>query len=185
MINWPTPPSGTSSEASFMRRIIDCCKRSVPKAGVGLMATETKDGIIFTANVGSGVGVPVKVDLYQLTTLKNDDYFMAKKVDSAGNPTGSEVAIAKSLTGRRPDKETIDTYEIDYSAYDDNNRIAASPMLGSEYQVIHPRYQVGDNVLVVSTNSGVKKTGSSVPLYELSPARFWCSVPDGFTPPGS
>jgi hypothetical protein len=183
-LNWPTPPSGASNEASFMRRLVDCCKRSVPKAGVGLMAMDSKDGIILTANVGNGAGVPVRVELYKITTLKNDDYFMAKKVDSSGNAAGGEVAIAKSLTGRKPSTETIDTFEIDYTYSDDNNRTADATMLGSEVQVCHPRYQVDDEIFVVTTQgTGVKKNGSALFLYEISPARFWCAAPDGYTPP--
>jgi hypothetical protein len=51
MINWPTPPNGASDVAAFMRRLVDCCKRSVPKAGVGLLYEEQADGIMLRTNL--------------------------------------------------------------------------------------------------------------------------------------
>lgn len=184
MINWPTSPSGTSNEASFFRRFVDSCKRSTPKAGLGLKATETKDGIILSVDQSWGGGVPIKVDLYEITTLANADYFKAKLVNSSGDATGAEIVVAKSLTGRKPATETIDTFEINYTYSGENDRTASADMLGTEIQVCHPRYTVGDKIVVVAmSNTDVKNGGSAVRYYELSPCRYWCAAPDGYTPP--
>jgi hypothetical protein len=50
VIAWPTPPTGSSEEASFFRRLVDCCKRSVVKVGPGLLLDERQDGLFIRLN---------------------------------------------------------------------------------------------------------------------------------------
>ena len=199
MINWPVPPSGSSNEASFMRKLVDACKRSVPKAGPGILAQESSDGIHLQVNLPNAGTNGTKAWIYQITSLVSDDYVMAQLIDSAGNPTGGNVAVAKSVTGQMNDGATIDTYLITYAYTDDNNRVATAALLGTEVQVMHPRYQVNDLMVVIQlsvpmmelTDDGtdvmpvLDGNGNTIQLYEISPARIWCAAPDGFTPPGS
>ena len=170
-----------------MRRLVDCGIRTVPKVGPGLLASEESNGIRISLDpLTFNKTQASKVVMYQITELEGTkDYIKAKRVDGSGNPSGAEEVIAKSLSARQPVTETIDTYEIDYTYTDDNNRVAVAVMLGTEVQVCHPRYKVGDNIAVVKIDNPQIVSTKIVDLYEISPARFWCAAPDGFTPPGS
>ena len=76
MINWPIPPSGSTNEASFMRRLVKCCKASVPKAGVGLKAMERDDGIILEADrqFAAGRGTGSSIQDFQIVSDGGDYY---------------------------------------------------------------------------------------------------------------
>jgi len=200
MIDWPTPPSGNLEEVRYHQRLLIAIKKLVPKAGPGMLISERADGMYIELNgLNSPNGSGTKVYFYQITSLVSDDYFMAAALNGSGNIVGAPVPVAKSITGQMPDSEIDDTYTIEYTYTDDNNRTASAALIGSEVQVCHPRYKVGDLVAVVVTSSPVlsvpspgtgpvpivQGTGSTISLYEISPARFWCAGADDFTPPAS
>lgn len=97
MIDWPTPPSGSSSEASFYRRLVDCCKRSVPKVGPGLIADERPDGIFIRFNSVTKSGSTTY--LFQDFQLVSDggDFYNCVAVNANGTQGGLIIKVAKHI----------------------------------------------------------------------------------------
>lgn len=186
---------GKSNADQAHDRLARQAKASRPMTGTGTQVTRSTFGMVFNGN-NNPVTRSVKIRLYQITILHNDNYVSAQQLDGDGNLNGTDEYIAKSFTGEVPSTDTIDTYAISYDYTDDNNRTANAVMLGTEVQVCHPRYTVGDIIAVVEIKDGFLVSdgeggwtplndadGNQITLYELSPARFWCAAPDGYTPP--
>ena len=200
-LNYPTPPSGAGSEASYHRRAMDCLKRSFPSAGVGLVAKETPSGVVLSlaGNPPSGGGGNgLIVHMFAITQLVGLDYFYAKFWN--GTNLGREIAIAKSPR-LRPSviSELIDGITITYAPittnpYDptgDNNRLAADPAANTESQVVFPRYTTLTDLGLVQPDvlsncqavifaafpkngTGVTQAGGKkIEWVEMQPARVW------------
>ncbi len=146
-MNYPTPPSGASNEGSFMRRLVDCLKRSYPIAGNGLTFKETSKGVILSVinpanNLPKGGGSDVY--MFSVTQLIGQPYVMAKYWD--GNSLGQEIAIAKDYPFRFNLNEVIDEILYTYTPLirtddptSDNNR-GATDGLNFQKECVFPRY---------------------------------------------
>lgn len=188
---------GNSTAEQAHNRLVRQAKSAVPMAAKGTQVTRSQFGTSFIGNANPAVR-SVKVLLYQITALTGQSYVTAQQMDGQGNLDGTDEYVAKSFTGQMPSGQTVDTYPITYSYTDDNNRTADAILLGSEVQVCHPRYTVGDLIAVIQINDGLvvpdpdnpgnflpmnDPDGNQITLYEHSPERFWCAAPDDYTPP--
>lgn len=188
MIDWPKPPSGTSAEAAWFRKLLECCRRLTLLRGDGYQIKESLNGITLTG-IGGGTSVPSSpFQPYIITTLRNADYFSAKLYNwSTKMASGGEISIAKSITARLVPIASIDGNDIVYD-YDvvptkkDNIRSAQIVGIVSQFQVMDPRYLADDgsgilgNVIFacnVQGGTGVKDAaGAPVALQEFH-TRDW------------
>jgi hypothetical protein len=88
-----------------------------------------------------------------ITAVTNSNTF-STDIGPVSKPTG-----AKLIAG-----EIIDTVPITYTNFDDNNRLA-SDGTNTEFQVMFPRYAVGQSIIAAKANDGL--------FYEVKPARVW------------
>lgn len=183
-------------------RVVEYLKSLRPMRGAGTHTQHTAFGVVRQ----SAAAIQARrTDLFfgRITALYNADYFGAMLYDdaqydpakdfvethsTAGDPSLSqqEFLVAKNLTGRMVPAATIDTYEIEYTYDGENDRNAVATMLGSEQQVCHPRYQLGDFIILTKVQNGAGAEDGrhqTIYYYEISPARFWCARPQDYTPP--
>jgi len=193
-MNIPITSGNTTAEQAH-NALVSQSKASRPMAGTGTRVTRSAYGTVFNGNATPKVR-GTKFIQYQITALSSKNYVTAQRLDGSGNLSGSDEYIGKSITGQMPDSDVKDTYTISYVYIDDNNRTANAALLGTEIQVCHPRYQVGDIILVAQLADGmlVQKNPddveplnggdqSQVILYEMSPDRKWCAAPENYTAP--
>ena len=158
-LNYPTPPSGSNNEANYHRRLLDCLKRSFPRAGVGLVMKETPTGVILSlAQQGSFASANGSATyLFAVTQLLGKDYLMAKFWN--GSSLGKEIAIAKHFPFRFKNSERIDDIDFNYTritsySFDptgDNNRTASDGST-TQREVVFPRYVTMDSLSIVNPN---------------------------------
>jgi hypothetical protein len=192
----PLKPDGTNEEFSYHKGVWE--KTYGPSARRNNSSTvrvsrTVKGEFLRAAPASTGGG---KSALYKITSIFSDDYIGARKwnplIDNGdgtfGDVQGSEVEVAKYLTGRMPDAESIDGNLITYEYEDDNLRKAISIGFSDEWQVMHPRYSdeeasPDEGILVppgliyvsrIQNGTGVKNIdGRELYLAEAAPARFW------------
>lgn len=186
--------------------MVDYVRSLRPMRGDGTRTQHTPFGVVRQ----SAAAVKARrTDLFlaMITKLYNKDYVGAMVYDDtlysidtdfvlnggddaaiAGDPSLShdELITAKCVTGRKPISDNIDGFDINYTYDGENSRTAAADMLGSETQVCHPRYTVGDLIILVKVQNGTgirDSAAQEILYYELQPGRYWCSAPDNYTPP--
>ena len=180
-MNYPTPPSGTSPQASFFRRLMDCVKRSRPIAGVGLALKETEHGTILSlinpTQFSQGGGSEVR--MFAITQLLGKDWVMAKYWDGAS--LGEEIKIAVPPRLRQSlKKEIVDGVEITFSAQvGQNSRTATDQFNNFENEVIYPRY-------TTLTELGLTKpddnSSCQAVVFAVKPKRGTGVLDDSFAP---
>lgn len=187
-INWPKPPSGNGLEAAWLRQLLDSCKRAAIKPGPNYLVLESGTGISLSISPSAPQTPANPFQPYIVTTLHNNEYVSAKVYNwTTKKANGAEISIAKCLTARRPDSETIDgnivTYT--YSPVPTQENIRSASILGivSQWQVMSPRYVADDGsgtlgsiifAAQVQGGSGVKDGGGAVINYvEFQPERRW------------
>lgn len=199
----PPMPTGSGREAVFQQSTKKRLDALTFKSSPTVTANRTTKGIYFTARGGGGQGATAKIyaitQLYGVPSaigLPGIDYIGVTPWDPAANDgdggtTGSQIIIAKSIDGRQPGFESIDTSLINYTYTDDNHRVATPEILGSvENQVMHKRYMVWPNappdesmvdnnqiiVYVQKINGGtgvLDMNGNQLQYAEVNPNREW------------
>ncbi len=194
----PRRPTGFDPKVAFDKATWDHLHgglgRILPSTTVSV-DRGTQGITLHAAPAGAGGGITPR--LCKITTLYHTNYFGARPWNPMTEAyIGAEFKVARCLTGRMPEEETIDgeviayVYPTGYIPPDqtismlDNFRTAFST--GSEYQVVHPRYTVGDLVVVLRVPSGTGISDQSEPgnddsnlhgnqlrYLEMLPARFW------------
>lgn len=176
----PREPSGSSTRANWLRKLLRYVLSNEIKPGTGYMVRRTPTGTILEIRPGSGGGFGASE--YQVIEHKAE-YLICKKWDSTKNEaSGGEIKVAKprelrfSLTS-----EIIDGFTITYSAWSEasQTRHAYYSAPYQEDQIIVPRYATeGDNKTVIwaaSLDGGVKdEYGAPISLLDLNVgARAW------------
>lgn len=135
-----------------------------------------------------------KLLLYKITTLSQADYFGATKwnptVDNGngtfGATAGSEVTVAKCLSGRRPPSEYLDGATVTYAYTSDNVRTATpggvqnlSPIYSKDDLNVSTGILVPPGLVLVSrvaNGTGVfDADDNEIKLIEVQPCRIWGS----------
>jgi hypothetical protein len=205
----PPTPTGSTPEALFAQILHNKVNGPLSKlnSSSSVKVSRTTKGINLRANntsvstslflcrivqvgLSNMVGAMVFNDLAYNPAL---DFTVTNNIPGDPSLSQSEVLVSKSLTARMYEGETIDGFPITYTYTDENNRTAVATMLGTEIQVCHPRYQLGDFIIMARLNnySGVDSEGNlgndamvgEIKYYELSPDRKWAAAPDGYTAP--
>lgn len=107
---------------------------------------------------------------------------------------GSQFNCAKCITGRMPDTELIDGFEVAYAYNDDtsgidpdNTRFAFFTGYAEQREVVHPRYMVYQNplpaymglsqclieVAMIKNSTDILGDGSNIMFMEQQPNRHW------------
>jgi hypothetical protein len=188
----PARPTGSTREARFDQATWDATygpANRIRNSSTVKWSRTTKGLIPHAAPPAAGGGNVVP---YVITTLKGGgDFFLAKLWNpSSETAAGSEVRIAKCITGRQLALETIDGVLFTYEYAGDNFRTQFKDASIFEYQVCHERYRVFnqatfdadgqslEEALIYATRvargSGVlDENGAMITLAEVSPQRHW------------
>lgn len=187
MIKWPKGPTGLGKDSGFFNQLLACCKQAEPKVSPNMrIIRQDQNGTVLDSLAGSGGTPSSPFKPYIITTLNNADYFTAQLYNwTTKMASGSNVTIAKAMTGRGPDSQQIDGNLITYSyapLTKDNLRVAETTGMVSQWHVMNPRYLIDDgsgligNVIFacqVVGGTGVKDAGGNPVLFQEFGNRNW------------
>lgn len=148
--NPPNPPSTTSLEMQWLRRIqqaVNAC-RILP--GNGYRVKSLTGGVILEIEPGGG---GAGLALYRFKSME-DDWLVCRTWDGENEGDQDELIVKPWKLRFSTDTETIDNTVVTYTAYDTDaqTRHASSgvaPNTTEEDQVIVPRYLQDDLIYVM------------------------------------
>jgi hypothetical protein len=176
LLDPPNPPGGSSSLASWLRRLTAAVRSSRLLPGVGYKVKYGSLGTVLEVNpdIGGGRGGLSMCQISTLygTSVNSADYFSAYAFDG-GVTSGTEFNVAKSIPGRMPALSVIEGVTFSYTYVDDSHRTSDDGET-TEDQVMFPRFAVGDTAWYAAVNvSGVTVSGADLKKIEVNTAREW------------
>lgn len=192
----PLTPGGTKADVAY-NNLVHYVRALRPMRGNGTQTTFSSSGVVRRASP-QAPSRGLSLYMYRITSLHGGNFFGAMLFDQsqyaepsdfvvngggaggiAGDPSlsGGEIIVAKSINGQQVNTAVIDGYNITYTSSGENLRFAEADSLGSEWQVCHPRYTVGDYVVVSKLQNYVNvldNNGQPFQYMEMSPLREWC-----------
>lgn len=161
-------PTGSTPQALFMQRLWDknfgTESRFVDSSTVAWSVTSR--GITAQSSGGQGGG-GTSLRQCVVTQLYNANYIGVTEFNLQDmSLTGSQFFCAKAIQGRMPMTELIDGETVAYSGYgtgtlpanmSDNSRLATFSITNNEWQVMHPRYLVYDDMVGLPDGASIEQ----------------------------
>jgi hypothetical protein len=148
-MNWPHSPTGGTSLAGFLRKLLAAAKSSEIKSGPNYLVRRTCSGTILEIKPGGGAVTdsPAAVGLFKVYQA-GQELFLCYKWSATGLTWGDPTHYVAKPTKLRETvaSETIGSATINYTYSADSTSVVqkrtATCGTESEIQVIIPRYQV-------------------------------------------
>ena len=148
-MNWPSEPTGNSSLAKFLRRVVSAGRANELQSGVGYRVRRSTQGT--TLEIDGGNGGNGGAQCFKLKEMYAD-YWIGHTWDGVNEGT-ADVAVAKDPAARQPATQTIagTSYVYTYSAGPDDFNDSRNSYNGSstESQHVVPFYIEDDLIFAI------------------------------------